>query len=179
MQYSTPGHGGIHLSKTRQEAMPVAFRIDGGWYEEDCDWALVAVVWPEAFVQSDSESFDTVEKVRAEAVRCVKQWNPDRWTRAMGEPVTADESSVIANREFQAAHRDDYITTSAFGSWQDGVPQGFVGVSARKGKTDADERWFLVSEAEYEARDSRGFVIDLDRHEETGRYFVPLGMVSL
>jgi hypothetical protein len=181
MQYSTPGHGGIHLSKTRQEAMPVAFRTDGGWYEEDCDWALVAVVWPEAFVIANSPSFDTVEKVRAEAVRCVKQWNPDRWTRAMGEPVTAEESSIIADREFAAAHADDYITTSASGSWHENVPTGMVGVSARRGgrlNPQGDEKRFLVTDEEYDARGSQGFVVDLDRHVETNEDFEPLAVTA-
>lgn len=177
MSYSTPGHGGIHLSKARQEAMPVALRVDGGWYEEDCDWALPAVVWPEAFVIEGSEAMGTPEQVKAEAIRCVKQWNPDRWTRLTGEPVTAEESSIIADREFQAAHAGDYITVAAYGSWHDNVPAGSVGVLAKVGgryNEHGDERWYLVPEAEYDARGSQGFVIDLDRHIETGEEFVPV-----
>ena len=52
--YGTAGHGGIHLDRTRRRAMPAALRAiptyaGGPWYEEDCDWALVALAFPDAF----------------------------------------------------------------------------------------------------------------------------------
>ena len=33
MEYSTSSHGGFHLSKSRQEAMPDCLRNDDGWEE--------------------------------------------------------------------------------------------------------------------------------------------------
>lgn len=41
ISYSTPSHGGIHLSPTRLKEMPEVLRLESGWYEEDCDWCLV------------------------------------------------------------------------------------------------------------------------------------------
>lgn len=50
---TTASHGGIGLSSERYAAMPENMKAttysSGGWYEEDCDWALVAMVFPEAF----------------------------------------------------------------------------------------------------------------------------------
>jgi hypothetical protein len=50
---TTASHGGIKLSAARYAKMPKAFKStpysSGGWYEEDCDWAMVAVTFPEAF----------------------------------------------------------------------------------------------------------------------------------
>jgi hypothetical protein len=51
---STASHGGIWLSPDRRKAMPPEIRsiptfAGGPWYEEDCDWALVALAFPEAF----------------------------------------------------------------------------------------------------------------------------------
>lgn len=52
---ATPGHGGICLSSQRAGALNAEIP---GWnspysshfeLEEDCDWALVALVWPELF----------------------------------------------------------------------------------------------------------------------------------
>ena len=37
---STAGHGGIKLSQARNALIPDVFRREGGWYEEDCDWAI-------------------------------------------------------------------------------------------------------------------------------------------
>lgn len=50
-QSSTASHGGILLSPERWQDMTVKgtpYSHDG-WYEEDCDWAYVAVRFPEAF----------------------------------------------------------------------------------------------------------------------------------
>lgn len=51
---STAGHGGVWLSPERRQAMPEPLRHVGTWaglpwYEEDCDWALVALAFPEDF----------------------------------------------------------------------------------------------------------------------------------
>lgn len=37
---STPGHGGVKVSRLRQLEIPKAFRKAGGWYEEDCESAI-------------------------------------------------------------------------------------------------------------------------------------------
>lgn len=53
--FSTPSHGGYRLSPERNAA--VLAKLPGfqtfcgvpGWYEEDCDWAAVALTFPEYF----------------------------------------------------------------------------------------------------------------------------------
>jgi len=49
----TASHGGIKVSDQRLAAMPVHLRgttySQGGCFEEDCDWAFVAVCFPDAF----------------------------------------------------------------------------------------------------------------------------------
>ena len=50
--HSTASHGGIHLSPERQAKMPAYMRdtfAGGPWYEEDCDYVRVVVVFPEHF----------------------------------------------------------------------------------------------------------------------------------
>ena len=44
LSVSTPSHGGLKLSRSRNAAMPESVRRKGGWYEEDCEWSLVALV---------------------------------------------------------------------------------------------------------------------------------------
>lgn len=51
---STPSHGGILVSAERRAAMPTHLRdfqtfAGGNWYEEDCDWSVVALAFPEYF----------------------------------------------------------------------------------------------------------------------------------
>jgi len=50
--HGTPSHGGIHLSPARQRVVRQLFpRFEtfagGAWYEEDCDWAVVVVAFPD------------------------------------------------------------------------------------------------------------------------------------
>ena len=52
--FSTDSHGGIHVSDKRLAEMPYVIRTlapfaGSGWYEEDCDWALVVMAFPEHF----------------------------------------------------------------------------------------------------------------------------------
>lgn len=52
--YSTPSHGGVKLSPERLASMPAMLReikpfAGPGWYEEDCDYSLVVLAFPECF----------------------------------------------------------------------------------------------------------------------------------
>jgi hypothetical protein len=54
VKISTASHGGYWVSDTRLAAMPkelanIATYAGHGWYEEDCDWALVALAYPLLF----------------------------------------------------------------------------------------------------------------------------------
>lgn len=68
VQISTPSHGGFHLSSTRLAAMPAqlqavpTFTGNPCWFEEDCDWALVAIGFPGLF--NDEHIHAAVQTVR-------------------------------------------------------------------------------------------------------------------
>ena len=54
VSYSTPSHGGYWLSPARVASMPKPLRDFGpwagpNWYEEDCDWCIVALAYPHFF----------------------------------------------------------------------------------------------------------------------------------
>lgn len=57
IRYDTPSHGGYHVSDERLAEMPAVLRVvkpyaGRGWYEEDEDWQIVALAWPELFAAS-------------------------------------------------------------------------------------------------------------------------------
>lgn len=69
---STPSHGGYHLDPVRMSAVHARFPhfatfAGGPWFEEDCDWAVVALTFPELF--------DT-EQLRA-AVKTARRYSKD------------------------------------------------------------------------------------------------------
>lgn len=47
--HSTAGHGGYHLTSDRIAKIHPLLRKDIPWYEEDCEWAIVAMSFPELF----------------------------------------------------------------------------------------------------------------------------------
>lgn len=50
VQVATPSHGGFWLSPERLAELPPELQTADGWYEEDCEWIVVARQWPDGFV---------------------------------------------------------------------------------------------------------------------------------
>jgi hypothetical protein len=68
--YNTPGHGGFKLSESVNRLIPVRMRCNSfaglglkGWYEEDCDWAIVVAVL--SGIEGFELAFDTKEIAQA------------------------------------------------------------------------------------------------------------------
>lgn len=62
--YSTPSHGGFHLSperlvkidpRARAYAAKWSHGFGDAWFEEDCAWAAVAIAYPECFTSKQVE----------------------------------------------------------------------------------------------------------------------------
>jgi hypothetical protein len=133
--------------------------------EEDCDWSLI-ILANDALREGGIKARYFAETCTPEHVRDnARSWNPDFYERLTGETVTAEQSYVVWEREFRAAHYDDHVVDAAWGDWHKLVPSGMVAVLARR-EADRDERYFLVPDHEYKKRD-RKFVIDPSRHRET------------
>src|SRR3546814_21104401 len=76
--HSTASHGGIKLDRARNMAMPGVLRVAGGWYEEDCEWAKVAIGFPDLF--TDYERCHARSEERRVGKECVStcrsRWAP-------------------------------------------------------------------------------------------------------
>ena len=95
----TPSHGGIKLSAKRQAQMPDYMRSDDGWYEEDCDWALVYVVFGveirryyEAHPEDENAEYE-LRNLRS-APESVKNWRPEAYEKFFGEIIPIGESYI-------------------------------------------------------------------------------------
>jgi len=156
----TPSHGGFSLSPERNTKVADCWRSDTGWYEEDCEWAIVCATWPEFFT----------EVWRLQADVTLRNWHPDGYEATHGVTLTAANSHAVAEREFWERHIEDFVVRSAWGDHMAWVPEGFVGVIAGIGRrpvcgSPREERYFLVPASEYRLG-SHGFVIDRARHAE-------------
>jgi hypothetical protein len=160
VEYSCAGHGGFHLSSTRNAQVHATWRDSKGWYEEDCDYAIVVFTFPEYFD----------ENMRKGARASLKDYNPDAYMIVTGEIINPSESYTLRKREAQRKYANSYVTVSAYGDWHSAVPKGMVGVFAARGGYNERGHWtdtkqFLVPEEEYQPGPI-GFVVDESRFEE-------------
>lgn len=165
---SCAGHGGIKVSAERNRQIPAPLRNSGGWYEEDCEYLIVARTFPEAFQSQSYWAAKGADDTFAEADAAVRRWFPDGWEKVTGGTVQPGESSVRDRAVFHDAHADDFI----------GVPQdrgredGMLIVHAER-RSDGARRTFLVTAEDREAQKAhpeRGqehglFVVDETRHQ--------------
>jgi hypothetical protein len=153
--HSTAGHGGFKLDRKRNAQVPEPYRSKGGWYEEDSDWAKVALTFPDLFTPREN----------VKALETATNWFPDEYERVTGIEIPVNLSFKKQERAFEAAHANDLVAISAIS-----VDGGMVKVTATVGgkRGNGDAREFLVPADEYGKRDYFGFVVDSDRHEELG-----------
>lgn len=154
VSHVTAGHGGFHLSAERSARVHPMLRNDTPWYEEDAEWAIVVLTFPELFTAYE-------RKCANETVR--NSW-PDAWETIFGRELRPGESWMKDRRDFERQHAGDWIVVSAIQS--DHHP-GMTEVVATIGgarPNRADERRFLVPSAEYAGRGPFCFVIDDARH---------------
>jgi hypothetical protein len=74
---STPSHGGYYVPESELAKMPPAALntwAGRGWYEEDCDWCLVALSFPNLFE----------EDAISAAVKTCENWKTEEICAAFG-----------------------------------------------------------------------------------------------
>lgn len=152
LRVGTPSHGGIgvhasvniapHLLRyaiNAESTSPDEWR----WFEEDCNWALVALALPDLFTPEQRES--------AEAT--VRNWCPDAWEAHFGRRPSAEESSRIRELELAERLKNHFRPRTAFGDWAWNVPKGHVYVLGHRA-IDDQTQGFLVPDPEYQNLDT-------------------------
>ena len=84
IRYSTPSHGGFHVAPTQNAKVHPAWRLADGWYEEDCDWAIVAFTFPDLFIKDYAQAVDTA-----------RNWHPHAYMKITGTELRPDESYLL------------------------------------------------------------------------------------
>ncbi len=154
VSHSTSGHGGFQLSPDRNRLVDASVRSEGGWYEEDCEWAIVALTFPDVFTGYERRCAEEV----------AKHTFPAFWEKLRGRPLELGESRSKDRSSFDRVHANDWIVISAISSSHH---TGMIEVIATRGgkrESRQDEQRFLVPDTEYSKRTSFGFVIDLQLH---------------
>lgn len=153
VRHGTSRHGGFYLSSDRNAKVHPCLHKSGGWYEEDCEWAIVAFTFPELFTGYERKCAD----------RTLCDWWPSEWEIIHGRKLAPGESHVRDRKAFEMAHADDWVVISALRSeHRNGMTEV---IATRGGRRDlhVEEQRFLVPSAEYQVGHF-GFVIDETRH---------------
>lgn len=162
---STAGHGGIKLSRERNAAVPDYMRAEGGWYEEDCQWSIAAMIHPIAFQRTVKIEGRPDKSEYEYALDSFRGWYPDQYERFFDVKLKPGESRTRDEQVFHAENANNFVVSAAWGDWAHWVPEGKVGVVARRA-IDHVEKWFLVDGSLYQKRTGFGFVIDFTRDTE-------------
>lgn len=158
---STPGHGGFKVDRKLNARIPQYMRRKDGWYEEDCEYALVLLALADEIKPGAEDLMNARQTVR--------NYYPDEYERFTGEVIPPGESHEKDRRLFQEEHQDDLVVVSAAGTWHEDCPEGMVLVDATRGgkrELHTSGRTFLVRDEEYAQRSRFGFIVDPDRHQE-------------
>lgn len=141
---SCAGHGGLKLSPERNKAIPVALRQSSGWYEEDCDFQIAGMYFPEETRPTTgrgySENYD-LEKWEEYCRQGVRDYHWGGYEKATGEEIRPGESSGKDEAMFLARHEDRWMTSGGFSNTDD---PNIVKVGAKRG---TETREVLVNRA--------------------------------
>lgn len=72
--HTTAGHGGFKLSAKRNVQIHTVLRRDSGFYEEDAEWAIVALTFPDLFTAFERKCAD----------KTIRDCWPDAWEAIFG-----------------------------------------------------------------------------------------------
>lgn len=139
--YSTAGHGGYKVSAKLNEQIPDFMRNEDGWYEEDCEWCIPAIIFHEYFKQ------DVIDI----AVATFRNWFPDAYEQFYQVELQPGESHERDRQQFAIDNYNNFVGTSAFGDWHDTVPSGMVGVYFKR-ESDGMQIGKLIPQQEYASR---------------------------
>ena len=162
--HSTPGHGYLKISQERLDYMKAntpALLTPNGYYhgypsntfEEDLEYCRVILAFPGEFTLTDVKL----------AVRTFRDYNPIIYSAHTGRPVKPEHSFKLRQMDHVQKNQENYLTIGAMGDWHKSVPEGYVGLTAKKGKYLSPEGYnrdhdhvkgFLIPQADYEQREN-------------------------
>ena len=165
----TAGHGGFKLDRIRNAKIPDYMRQPGGWYEEDCEYAMVIVAFPQHFPPADVET----------AKKSLCDWFPDHYAQFYGVPLESlkGKSRTYDQRVFEQENADKWVVVTAWYSPDkpcpvESFPEGKILVAASLGGKPChptERRFYFIPAAEYRDAPHFGFVIDETKYNQ----FIP------
>ena len=177
MWYSTAGHGGVHLSPSRNALVPAYMRSEGGWYEEDCEWCIPALVFADEWQAYENKLTWKNDRTawRKHAEDTMRNWLPYAYEAFFNVKLQPGQSRVKDEKDWWEAHKHEMIVVSAVCDsnyvTEDGkecvmVTACIGGRHHKTGQYCGELRQFIVPRDEYDNRGNFGFVVNTTRYIE-------------
>lgn len=94
VSHTTAGHGGFKLSAERNARVHPMLGRDSGFYEEDAEWAIVALTFPDLFTVFERKCAD----------KAIRDCWPDAWEAIFGRVLVPGKSLEKDRRAFEQQH---------------------------------------------------------------------------
>jgi hypothetical protein len=145
--FDTSSHGGMKLDRKHNELIPEYARRKGGWYEEDCEWAIVYCCL-ENEIRKEMVGFhkEVFEKNLEAAKKTLANWYPDIYEQFYEVLLKEGESSKKDQMLWNIRNKDNYKLYCAIGMINN------VKVLLQKDRGDSEEHWFMIGKDLYESR---------------------------
>ncbi|WP_182050537.1 DUF7007 domain-containing protein [Changpingibacter yushuensis] len=102
-------HGGIKLSPERNAHIPKSLRTSSGWYEEDCEFHIVSMCYPEEFSRSTAWTNNrSADEWFEDSSDSVRGWFPNQWEEATGRTIAPGESRLRDEQVFMEETKDAF-----------------------------------------------------------------------
>lgn len=154
VRVSTAGHGGVRVYARLNRKIPLFLRKaarlgESGWYEEDIEWCIPAVVFEDHWRDwANGTNWTTGDFQMESAHKTFRDAYPDGYERYTGAKLLPGQSWKRDERLFIDANRDSHICEAAWGDWHPQVPEGMVAVYGVR-PSDGDRMHFLVPREDY------------------------------
>ena len=163
---STPNHGGFYLEHRRNMGIPGEFRSKSGWYEEDVEWAKVALVYPEVFRTSDlGHAFQTSKFFNKDMEEWLRPGNPGgqreaKWREHVRGYLArvGEQDLVVATLDFFEYENREYLEGQLTGVRAGILPRPELTVTVRGSdlfNPDAKQRLWVSTGGECRKIDAR------------------------
>lgn len=161
---TTASHGGIWLSEERNSSVPWHMRNRSGWYEEDVEYCIPMVVFPEEF------RFEEKPERKDEAWASFKNNYPEDYEKFTGKVLEPGESRAKDEATWFEENKDRWIVVTAWADNFSFVPDGYVGVATMLGGYGrhpngvGERRCYLIPKETYDELKTPYFVVLPEDH---------------
>lgn len=103
VSHMTAGQRGFHLSAERNACVLPMLRKFSPWYEEDAEWAIVALTFPDLFTSYERKCADET----------IRNSSPSAWEEIHGRELAPGQSWTKDREAFERKYAGDWIVISA------------------------------------------------------------------